>query len=177
MPRGRVPRDDIEIWTDLVHQLHTRYVVDENGCWIWQGLHFDNGYGRLARHLPRVGLSMRAHIAQYQLYFGEVPEGLFVCHSCDVKNCVNIDHLWLGTNQENQLDASKKGIFNRYWTPERREKKRLEMSGAGNPMYGLPKEEAPCFGRTGDKHPMFGKHHTEEAKSKISKSLINTRRK
>jgi hypothetical protein len=51
------------------------------------------------------------------------------------------------------------------------------VSGSGNPMYGRSGKDASCFGRIGNKHPMFGKHHTAEAKKKISNSLKITHSK
>ena len=172
---GRTPRSIEEIDLDIVNQLKTQFKVVK-GCHIWTGAYFDNGYARISRHLSRASFHMRAHIASYQFHKGPVKAGLFVCHSCDVKGCINPKHLWLGTNQENQLDASKKGAFAAYWTPERRARKSKEMSGEGNPMFGVSGDQAPCYGRTGKSHPMFGKHHTEEAKNKISSSLIKSKR-
>ena len=45
----------------------------------------------------------------YTVHFGEVPNGLLVCHSCDNPKCIEITHLWLGTPLENSKDRDRKG--------------------------------------------------------------------
>lgn len=77
---------------------------DKLGCWLWTGFLYRNGYGEF--YLKGKQL---AHRAAYSLFCGLIPEGMFVCHTCDVRNCVNPDHLWLGTVKDNQQDMSLKG--------------------------------------------------------------------
>lgn len=72
-------------------------------CWIWQGSKRGQyGCGRL--HNRKQG----AHCVAYQLFVGEIPDGLEVMHQCDVPLCVNPAHLKLGTHRENIQDAAKK---------------------------------------------------------------------
>lgn len=80
--------------------------VDRTGeCWIWTAGRSEYGYGRLFFR----GKARKAHRVAYELTHGPIPTGLFVCHACDNPACVRPDHLWLGTNQDNLVDASRKG--------------------------------------------------------------------
>jgi hypothetical protein len=74
---------------------------DENGCWEWIGKIVPNGYGKVYKNCKE----MLAHRLSYEITYGEVPEGLFVCHKCDNPPCVRPSHLFLGTNQDNMMDS------------------------------------------------------------------------
>jgi hypothetical protein len=74
-------------------------------CWIWLGSYNENGYG-VFHYDKKLKL---AHRFSYEFYKGEIPKGLFVCHSCDNTACVNPDHLWLGTQEDNMNDMIAKG--------------------------------------------------------------------
>lgn len=84
------------------------------GCWLWTGNLLNNTYGRLRGDKAHSYKNLFAHRVAYQLYRGEIPQGKFVCHSCDIQSCVNPEHLWLGTTQENTADRNRKG---RQWHP------------------------------------------------------------
>lgn len=82
----------------------------KDGCWIWKGTIMGLGYGSL--HINRGDahrIEMRAHRLSWKIHYGEVPDDLLVLHKCDVRNCVNPRHLFLGTYQDNQSDMVEKG--------------------------------------------------------------------
>lgn len=83
--------------------------VTESGCWIWLGKITAHGYGVLSTTANSKTQELQAHRASYQLHRGQIPSGMFVCHSCDVTQCVNPNHLFLGTNTDNMIDCRNKG--------------------------------------------------------------------
>lgn len=79
--------------------------VTDSGCWVLKTSVRKGGYA--VRSFK--GKSMDAHRASYLAYVGEIPEGLLVLHKCDVRNCVNPQHLFLGTQADNMQDMLSKG--------------------------------------------------------------------
>ena len=77
----------------------------EDGCWLWIGGTTRFGYGIFQLRKQTVA----AHRYSYFLEHGELPEGAFVCHSCDVPPCVNPAHLFAGTAGDNNSDRDNKG--------------------------------------------------------------------
>lgn len=78
-------------------------------CWLWDRDVYHNGYGRILVG----GKSSLTHRLAFQLLKGPIPTGLFVCHRCDVRNCINPDHLFLGTPLDNMRDCHNKGRTSR----------------------------------------------------------------
>jgi hypothetical protein len=95
---------------------HEHYMPEPNsGCWIWLASINKRGYGQLMDNQSRqlLGLPDRhpalAHRVSWTLHYGSIPNGFHVLHRCDQRWCVNPDHLFIGTNHDNCLDASQKG--------------------------------------------------------------------
>lgn len=77
-------------------------------CWLWMGSRYTQygkpTYGQTMFRGERTG----AHRVAFMLWKGDIPEGLDILHSCDVKACVNPGHLRVGTHQENIREAFAK---------------------------------------------------------------------
>lgn len=89
---------------ELKLRLKSKVLVDENGCWIWQGAK-SQGYGKISIN----DHPLWSHRLSFTLFNGDISDGLFVCHKCDVPACINPEHLFLGTQKENIDDMISKG--------------------------------------------------------------------
>lgn len=77
------------------------------GCWLWIKHCNEWGYGRLRVN----GKKTLAPRASYVAFVGTIPAGLRVCHHCDTPQCINPEHLLIGTDKDNVRDCIKKGRF------------------------------------------------------------------
>ena len=80
-------------------------VPDESGCILWQGARGKKGDG----HMRFNKRYWKVHRVIYESLRGPIPEGLVVRHACDTPNCVNIEHLLLGTIADNNADCVERG--------------------------------------------------------------------
>lgn len=88
-------------------RFHKKYITEPNsGCWLWIASLNNKGYGRI---MFKTGKQLLAHRFSYILSYGEIPQGLNVCHKCDTPSCVNPDHLFLSDQAGNIRDMIKKG--------------------------------------------------------------------
>lgn len=76
-----------------------------SGCLLWVGSLDAYGYGQSTRF---EGIS-KAHRLSWRIHRGPIPTGLAVLHKCDVRQCINPDHLFLGTERDNMRDMDAKG--------------------------------------------------------------------
>jgi len=107
----------IEIYPDNTHNLigiptknlnlFMGGIIKHDDCFEWNKSYTNDGYGQTTVHYK----NWRTHRLSYSLFYGPIPDGLLVCHSCDNKKCLNPLHLFVGTVKDNALDASKKGLI------------------------------------------------------------------
>ncbi len=92
----RTPRQIRNFW---------RRVNKTEGCWLWTGAPANVGYGAVYFE----GRDQSTHRVSWQLAYGPIPDGLCVLHKCDIRLCVNPEHLFLGTKKDNTQDMMQKG--------------------------------------------------------------------
>lgn len=110
----------------------------ESGCWVWKKFRNRDGYGMM-RIGGKKGFVERVHrLSAFVFMEFDLESGLCVLHSCDNPACINPDHLFIGTQQDNVRDMVEKG-------------RNKALSGKD--------------------HPWYGRHHSENAKRKISAAL------
>ena len=125
-------------------------------CWIWLGAKA-NGYGRFKLH----GRCVSTHVLSYKWSHTDYQEGLFVCHHCDNRSCVNPDHLFLGTCSDNMRDAVNKGRI--HYQPPR-------LNGSEAPWAKLNEEQVLSI----KIRVSNGESQTELAKEyKVNRSTIS----
>lgn len=139
-------------------QRHTRVSVAEtlqrrserhvNGCLLWTGPINKGGYGVIGIG----GKRELIHRAAWWATHGAIPTGMKVCHTCDVRNCIDPMHLWLGTQAQNVADAVAKG--------------RLHKLGGWNKGHPHSDETRAKMAARAQSRP--SRSHTDETRIKLS---------
>lgn len=102
----------LRVRRDLTTRFMENISKQSNGCWLWTSTKWSNGYGMFNVYNAEKGkyCGVLAHRFAWGLDSGKMPpKHLNVCHKCDVKECVNPEHLFLGTAKDNIDDCHRKG--------------------------------------------------------------------
>lgn len=110
-----------------LRRFNERIVKDGSGCWLWTASRQKDGYGIFKSYFFGEEL---AHRVAFRLFRGDIAEGLNVLHRCDTPQCVNPEHLFVGTQRENIADMVSKG---RQRAPRR--------AGESSPMAKITSED------------------------------------
>jgi hypothetical protein len=99
-----------------------------SGCLLWnERREVRGGYGVVAVNNKR----NMAHRVAYELTKGPIPSGLLVCHKCDVRACINPEHLFLGTYKDNTADMMRKGRHRPHTSKQLTDAQVLEIFQSG----------------------------------------------
>lgn len=85
--------------------------IDRSGsddCWEWAGATDADGYGTLVLRRDDKLVLRKAHRTAYEHFVGDIPDGMYVLHTCDNPPCCNPKHLFVGTNDDNMQDKTRK---------------------------------------------------------------------
>jgi hypothetical protein len=121
-----------------------------SGCRLWEAYVDRGGYGRINYRDVR---GLQAHRAAYVLARGPIPAGLFVCHKCDVPACVNPDHLFLGTHDDNMADMASKGRGRPWSAPGEKNPAAKLTEERGREILAHPEISTAEFARRWGVHP------------------------
>ena len=93
------------MWGSIEKRFWDKVVPILSGCWIWTGATNADDYGRFSIS----GRNHHAHRVSWEIHNGPIPTDMWVLHKCDTPSCMNPEHLFLGTHQDNMDDMVDKG--------------------------------------------------------------------
>lgn len=85
-----------------------------------------DGYTKISLN----GKVISLHRLEWEKVHGQIPEGMCILHRCDNPACCNVEHLFLGTQQDNIIDMNNKG-----------RRKNGDVKGIRNPQHKLTEKE------------------------------------
>jgi hypothetical protein len=91
---------------DIMSYIRKHSFIEQNGCWLWTRAGNGSGYGVI--YIKKKAKLI--HRLAWEQLVGPIPEGMYVLHKCDNRDCWNPDHLYIGTAEDNKFDeVSRKG--------------------------------------------------------------------
>lgn len=167
-----LPVRDIEHRDTLIEKFKKYVEVTESGCWEWRAAATPGGYGNL--YIDGIPSPHAAHRKSYELFVDEIPEGLLICHRCDNPKCIRPNHLFVGTQKDNQIDSANKG------------RKHTQLHGhsdiakrkIGDASKAMWADNEFKKSRVGKMHHFYGKSHSEASRKIMgtkSKTAARTR--
>jgi len=132
MARPRIPLSE-KIERNIIR-------IPESGCWIWMSSLNPGGYGKTG--IGR-GSCLSAHRVSYEQKFGPIPKDKFALHTCDIKCCVNPDHIFIGNQKENMADKvhkNRQAKGEKHGRHKLTEKQAMEIKFSTNPPIDLAKK-------------------------------------
>ena len=94
-------------------RLENKRTISKRGCWLYEGDVRKDGYANFAVKDNGIWKTRLAHRVSYEEYVGKIPKGKMVLHKCDVRNCTNPEHLFIGDQVDNMRDAANKNRLSR----------------------------------------------------------------
>lgn len=108
-----------------------RRIDKTDSCWLWKASKTAAGYANITTYKNgRAFMGIGSRVS-WELFRGPIPEGLCVLHTCDIRHCVNPEHLFLGTKRDNSDDMIRKGRA-----------KHVGLKGPANPCSKLSWKQA-----------------------------------
>ena len=114
------------VLTPIEHRFEDRIYrgeCDLLDCWIWCGAVTSAGYGALGAGRRGDGIVLAHRFSFEHYYETAIPPNMDICHRCNNRQCVNPNHLYLGTRKENMEQARRDGRLKqpyRPWSADRR---------------------------------------------------------
>ena len=134
--------------TKIEEQIKKNVIIDEEGCWIWQGSHSGNGRGGYYGRISIDGATMAVHRVMWTNIHGIIPHGKQIDHTCTKRLCCNPDHLEMTTpikNQRRKIQRMKHAKKN-----EKVQGLVLVRSGMGNGSGGSDDRRAEILANRSD---------------------------